>query len=212
MGTSIQYQLKHYQWQLEAEIYGQKIMGYINLEPANYTLLTIRGAYPVFKYTQTDALLYGINARVKTRLSDHWLHILSIQMPYGQSISRHSYLNLMPAMNTKMQVQYNKNKVSSSVQLEYQAKQKRYVVGSDYLAPPSAYLLLGFDFLYEMDIKNQNIKFGLTASNIGNQKYRSYLNRFRYFIDEPARNIQVKIIFKINQHKSHVKNNSKTQH
>ena len=52
---------KRNRYSLEATIYYQRIANYIYLEPSGEFRLTIRGAFPVFAYTQQDAELYGLD-------------------------------------------------------------------------------------------------------------------------------------------------------
>jgi iron complex outermembrane receptor protein len=47
---------------------------------------------------------------------------------------------------------------------------------------------------YEFVVYKQAFQIQLIVLNITNTRYRDYLNRFRYFVDEPGRNF----IFKLN--------------
>jgi len=108
-------------------------------------------------------------------------------------------LNLMPSVNGKLILGYKHRTINAEVWVNYQSEQKRYVEGSDFMAPPKAYAIIGFDLNYEFKAAGQNFKCGLTGSNLGNSSYRDYLNRFRYFTDEPGINISAKLSMNINQ-------------
>ena len=71
--------------------------------------------------------------------------------------------------------------------------QDRVEANSDYVAPPKGYLLINGQVTYSFLIKNQKIDLSLEVSNLTNQVYRDYLNRFRYFADEVGRNIGFKL-------------------
>jgi len=187
---------------LDIEGYYQIVDGYINLVPSNKVILTIRGAYPVFEYQQNKAALYGLNARWKYQIGKSMYTVISGQLPYGQNIDTKNALNLMPSANGKLGVGYKHKTLNVDVWLNYQSKQNRYVVGSDFMPPPEAYALIGFALNYEFKAVGQNFKCGLTGSNIGNCSYRDYLNRFRYFTDEPGLNISAKLTMNINQNQT----------
>jgi iron complex outermembrane receptor protein len=196
---SLTYSLHQKKHKLDFEGYYQFVNGYINLIPSNKVILTIRGAYPVFQYQQNNAALYGLNARWKYQIQKSMYSILSCQLPYGQNMDTKKALNLMPSMNGKLSLGYKHRTINAEVWVNYQSEQKRYVEGSDFMEPPRAYALIGFDFNYEFKAVGQNFKCGITGSNIGNRSYRDYLNRFRYFTDEPGINISAKLSMNINQ-------------
>ena len=72
-------------------------------------------------------------------------------------------------------------------------KQFRFVDGSDFIPPPKAYTLIGFEAAATFMLNHQPFIVGLSVSNLLNVKYRDYLSRFRYYTDEMGRNISVKI-------------------
>ncbi len=199
---SLAYSVHQKKYKLDVEGYYQIVNGYINLIPSNKVILTIRGAYPVFEYQQNKAALYGVNARWKYQINKSIYSIISGQLPYGQNLDTKKALNLMPSANGKLSIGYKHKTLNVDVWVNYQSKQNRYVVGSDFMPPPEAYALIGFDLNYEFISMGQNFKCGITGSNIGNSRYRDYLNRFRYFTDEPGVNISAKITMNINHKKT----------
>jgi iron complex outermembrane receptor protein len=67
----------------------------------------------------------------------------------------------------------------------------------DYIPPPNAYSLLNLDFSSDVLVGKRQISVGLTVVNLLNQTYRDYMNRFRYFNDEPGRSINLRIKLKL---------------
>ncbi|UFH57494.1 hypothetical protein [Spirosoma sp. KNUC1025] len=63
----------------------------------------------------------------------------------------------------------------------------------DFAPPPPAYFLLGAELGFTAQLGGQSMSVILTGSNLVNVAYRDYLNRFRYFADEPGRNVSLKI-------------------
>jgi iron complex outermembrane receptor protein len=66
----------------------------------------------------------------------------------------------------------------------------------DYLPPPPAYALVNLNFATPLQIWKQSFTFGVTVYNLLNERYRDYMNRFRYFNDEVGRNIHVRLTYK----------------
>lgn len=195
---SVIYQFKSRKIHAEAELYIKSVEGYINLIPGNTALLTIRGAFPVFRYEQSNALLYGSNMHVQWQINKLWSIKSKIQLLYGQDRTRSEFLNMMPPLNGKTGLSYEKKQFGFDLFADYVGKQTRYNPGSDFMAPPEAYYLIGGNFNYQLKVKNQTIRFSLSVNNALNRTYRSYLNRLRYFIDEQGRNITFRIIIPIN--------------
>ncbi len=65
---------------------------------------------------------------------------------------------------------------------------------TDYKAAPPTYTLLNIEAGYSMKLKQKNaLQFSVSAENAANKSYRNYLNRFRYYTDEPGANIIFRI-------------------
>ena len=73
------------------------------------------------------------------------------------------------------------------------------IVGGDYMATPDAYTLFGAEVGADFAFGKQHIIVSLQATNLFDVRYRDYLNKFRYYIDDVGRNIvlRVKIPIKI---------------
>ena len=183
--------------QSEFEIFSKNINGYINLIPDNQLLLTIRGAFPVFRYVQTNALLYGINGRVHWQFYKKWNLKLKTQILYGNDICNGNYLNMMPPLNGQLGLYYSSKSSQFDLTADAWGRQNRYTEASDFLAPPPAYILLGANWNQNFKIKKQTIRFSIGLNNILNTKYRSYLNRLRYYTDEQGRQITFKLTIPI---------------
>lgn len=190
---SIHYLYQSKRFRTEIESYFQYIRGYINLIPSNETQLTIRGAYPVFAYTQSNAALYGVNVKTQYQINRQLLIGFQGKLPFGDDRKYLKPLPQMPAMRAKVFVEFDYKSLHTVFWNEYTAKQNRYTENSDFLAPPPAYHLFGFDLLWKFSIKKQAIRLGLSLENIGNTAYRDYLNRYRYFIDEQGFNATIKL-------------------
>lgn len=177
----------------EYELFYQYIHNFINLVPAGYTLLSIRGAYPVFKYTRSDAVLYGINLRIRAGISKHLQSEIQCNLVNGTDARSKQALSMIPPYSGKLNLIYENKNLRMDVWSRYTARQFRYSAGTDFQEPPPAYWLLGADIQYSTSIRKQELRFIVGCSNLGNTSYRDYMNRFRYFSDEPGLNVYARI-------------------
>ncbi len=182
---------------VESEIFYKYINGFINLIPGTQSILTIRGAFPVFYYTQNNAALYGINYKIKWAINSKIQLKTKGNYMFGNNLSSQQFLNLMPPFTGNAALEYNFKNFSADINTDFVARQNRYVDKSDYLPPPKGFVLIGSNIQYHFKIKHQIIKTSLSITNAFNQNYRNYLNRMRYFINEPSRNITLRIIIPI---------------
>lgn len=185
-------------FQLDA--YAQYIDNYIYSNPAvDSVRQTIRGTFPVFQYKQTDAIFYGIDAQVNCELSKHFSYSIHTSWVQAKDISQERYLPYIPAFRVGQYLTYHITSPQTSnsyVKVEHQfvGKQHRYEVGSDFVAPPSAYHLVNFTAhtLLFSSLKTKTSAV-LQIDNLFNTKYRDYLDRMRYYSHALGRNISLKL-------------------
>ncbi len=182
--------------------YAQHIRDYIYLQPQAEFELTIRGAFPVFKYEQTDAQIVGSDLLCSYEPADNMKIISKFAVLKGTNIKEKIPLVYMPPNNwSGTFTYYFKNFAglqnnSVSLKGKYIFKQKNYAEGQDYLPPPDGYFLLGLNASTTFYMKNiKNLKISLQAENILNQKYRDYMNRQRYFADDLAINVMLRVSY-----------------
>jgi iron complex outermembrane receptor protein len=185
-------------WTIQADAYHNQINGFVYLRPTLPPVLTIKGAFPVFKYEQIDARFSGVDLSVYYKLLKKFtVHAKgSIARAYNQT--QGSFLVGIPADKLEPGItfshQFTKNRVLNiQFSTPMVRMQDRVEVNSDYVSPPPGYLLVNGQVTYSFLIKNQKVDFSLEVSNLTNQVYRDYLNRFRYFSDEVGRNIGFKL-------------------
>jgi len=174
---------------IEALLYHQYINNYIYLNPQEEIRLTIRGAFPVFKYEQTLAQIYGLDFSATYNITEKLR--LKAQYSYlrGDDLSDQIPLVAMPANNLSAKISYVFPKVGSFKNLalelnnKYVFRQNHLLPSQDFAPVPNAYHLLGLRFSIEKDIKNIPLKFYARIDNLLNTQYRDYLNRQRYFAD-----------------------------
>lgn len=175
--------------------------GYINLQPALPPMLTIVGAFPVFRYIQSDVQIMGLNGRLEIPIGKYINYQFQGNLLLGKDVRTEQYLYGMPSNRITQRLRFstirNGNKLNffAEVELLDVFRQKRYVANSDYVAPPKGYDLLSAQVgIAKKMTSGENLQVILACSNLTNLSYRDYMNRFRYFTDELGRNWTIKVL------------------
>lgn len=186
-------------WNIDVSIYYNLIDDFINLVPTVPPTLTLRGAYPTFRYIQTNALLAGTDISIQRVFNKHFTGGIKAAILFARDRVKQDWLLQMPANRFEYDLTYNfsTRKMSNSyVQVKWihVAEQKRISAGfADYLPPPPAYNLLNLEFATTLQIYKKSTTFGLSVLNSLNTRYRDYMNRFRYFNDEVGRSLVLRV-------------------
>lgn len=186
-------------WAWEISPYLNLINDFIYLKPRVengeiQTVLSVRGAFPAFDYTQVDARFAGIDASVKYLISKHFTITEKYSMVRAKDTRNDVYMVNIPAdrLESSLRYTFGKNQAYVSLTNLLVARQTRVEANSDFLAPPSGYSLWSMNASYPY----KNFTFGLGVSNLLNKSYRDYMNRFRYFTDEMGRNISLRVQYR----------------
>ncbi len=83
---------------LEVGLFAHLFYDYIYLEPQDELRLTIRGAFPVYRYRQQDALLHGIDVVGIVDLGEHWTWTSKFSAMRGASLQAGDPLPMMPPL------------------------------------------------------------------------------------------------------------------
>lgn len=201
----------------EINIYQNNINNYIYFKPSGSLLTTVRGTYPVFNYSQTNAIFRGIDASFNQSIYSHITIGAKGSYLWAYNTSQDDYLVFIPANKLEINLKYqfkdfgNIKQPYIAMQWQYVAKQnntpQKTIVDAknqgvifnnlantgDYLPPPPAYQLIGISTGLDLSINKNILSINLVVNNLLNTKYRDYLNRFRYYADEVGRNISLKI-------------------
>ena len=179
--------------------YFQHVDDFIYLQPQDSFRLTIRGAFPVFLYKQTDANIYGGDISLTYEPKNDLKFIAKYAVVRGDDLVNNVALVNIPADNIFAAINYSFPDFGSwennifSLNGTYTFKQWRITEDQDFLPPPDAYFLLGFNAGTTLQFKESSLKFNLNVENLLNEKYRDYLNRLRYFADDLGINISLGI-------------------
>lgn len=191
--------------------YNNLINNYIYLKPDSVPIIRQRGAFPAYSYSQVRASFRGIDATLTYKFTDHLSLTSKTSLLFAFDHTNRDYLVFIPPNRTTNSLRYDwasTGKVSNlyaRISGLFVARQNRapavterqenggIIFTGDFAPPPPAYFLLGAEAGFSWAVRGQPVNVVLTSSNLANVSYRDYLNRFRYFTDEPGRNISLKI-------------------
>lgn len=196
-----------YQWtpdpsfSINTLLYSQLINDYIFLDPTGEIRPTIRGAFPVFRYAQTNAHIMGLDFSCQFTVRN----VLNGQLKYsyikGQDTKNDMPLVFIPANRIYSNVAYRPKVnvdlfdsfVLEDLEFELNAKyvfdQDNILPEQDFVPPPEAYFLMGMKFSADVVFPLTKLGFFVNVDNLFSLEYRDYLNRQRYFADELGRSI-----------------------
>jgi iron complex outermembrane receptor protein len=180
----------------EALTYAQYFRNYIFLNPQDEVRLTIRGAFPVFQYEQTEAIIFGLDLVSQFAIANLVHGKLKYSYLQGQDLGQNLPLVFMPpnsvfgslAHRTKKPIVLtSKLKVEDlefEVNNKFVFKQNNLLARQDFVPPPEAYNLLGAKISANLSTPKLRVRIFVQVDNLLNTSYRDYLNRQRYFADD----------------------------
>ncbi|MBG6187014.1 TonB-dependent receptor [Flavobacterium sp. CAN_S2] len=199
---------------VEVNPFINSIRNFMFLRPVGFET-TIRGAFPVWEYQQTNARLAGVDVQTHWKISKQWQHDFALAYVNGKDLTNKESLIDIPPLNLSNKIQFSKNEwhdLKLELKSEVVLRQNQFpdnnfttniVVNNelvpvlvDISTPPPAYQLL--HFYSEMKFKTfgkTNATVAFSVQNILNTSYRDYLNRQRFFADEMGRNFQIQLKF-----------------
>ena len=184
--------------QLEVSAYSNQIFGYIHLFPEKNPRVTIRGAFPSFRYIATNAHLNGFDGQMSFEPL-HWLRLRATgSVVRGKDRVANTPLIYMPAdrMTVGLEFRIPESLLPGKSDFEIEGmmvdRQSRYPAGVDYADPPQGYTLLNIGYHLEF-ASGICTSVSVRVQNLFDVAYRDYLSRFRYYIDDPSRNIVFKL-------------------
>jgi iron complex outermembrane receptor protein len=186
---------------IDANAFFQNFSNYILLVPQDEVRLTIRGAFPVFRYEQTDAQIWGYDIRLGVHPNEKFDVSFGYSVTQGADVSRDEPLIYMPANRVFAAFDFElpdwKGLSNLDVGLtnSYVFEQQRYEEGQDFIAPPPGYNLLGLSAVAQASLGKVKTNFYFRVDNLLNVSYRDYLNRLRYFADDLGMNATLGVKF-----------------
>ena len=190
--------------------YFKSIQGFIQLIPVGITT-TIRGAFPVWEYQQTNAQIFGVDIDVNKKVTEKISYQGTISLLKGTNLKEHIPLIHMPSTNFNNSITYRNVALKQlTIRLEnrtvlqqnqypdynfntFNAIQQKDVFVDISTTPPSYSLFNFSSSAVFKPFKKGNLKLEFNIDNLLNVSYRENLNRLRYFADELGRNFNIKL-------------------
>ncbi len=199
---------KSVKWGYSLAPYANRINDFILLEPSGVEF-TIRGAFPVWAYRQTDALLLGVDANIYSQWFSKWRseHQLSFIKGRDETLGN-ALINVPPVRLQNSLIYQNPTLKGLRVAIEsnYVFRQNEFPpnitvfspednssIVLDINTPPPAYHLLNLDVETAFKLQKNTLTLGVNISNLLDTEYRDYLNRLRLFADDIGRNISLRL-------------------
>jgi iron complex outermembrane receptor protein len=179
--------------------YYQYISNFIYLQPEDEFRLTIRGAFPLFTYQQTDATIAGLDALVSFEPIESIRLVAKYSFLRGDDVSNRQPLVYMPSNNLFGSFSYSfkdggrMQNPTISVNWRYVFKQGHLNSDQDISPAPEGYFLLGANIGTTFKVKKTKLRCSISGENLLNARYRDYLNRQRYFADDLGWNLNLQL-------------------
>lgn len=185
----------------EGTIHYSYIANYIYLRPTLFYRNTAKGEFLEFVYTQTNASFYGIDLNLIYSPTSQFDVIAKGSAVNAINETFGNYLVYIPPYRGEISAVYSpnfayflkKNAIYLQVSGVFTARQFRVENNSDFLSPPAGYGLLNTEIGGNFKVGKQPFFVSIQANNLLNTSYRDYMNRYRYFADEPGRNIILRL-------------------
>lgn len=185
-------------WKSELELFHNNSRNYMYLQANPEPELTIRGAFPSFTYQQTNAAISGFEWDNVYAWCDQQQTQFSLQYINGVNTTDNTGLIGIPP--NKLFVKHTvtgefKKNTKWEAWLKFEAIDKQRLVSDsqDFVPIPNGFQLVHFGGSITL---RENHNFSCSISNVLNTRYRSYMNRLRYYSDEIGRNVNITYNFK----------------
>ena len=185
----------HNRLRIQVEPYFHYFQNYIYLQPSGQIQLSIRGAFPVFRYIQTDATYTGTDIDIRYRISNNFTAEAQAALLYVKDIVSDKFIFGIPAQRLSGRLKYTFAETLGLhdgylwIGPSYTARQNRVEPDEDFAKSPDAYFLL--DTELGAQYKETPLHFSLGVNNALNTLYRDYTNRYRYFADDLGINFYI---------------------
>ncbi|GLU53983.1 TonB-dependent receptor [Dyadobacter frigoris] len=184
---------------IDLQGYYNNISNFIFSNPSNQITRTPRGQALVFNYTQANVFFKGIDLGITFKPADSIDINSKTSLIYAWNKTIHDYLIYTPANRFQNSVSYHlgsfaglKNILISAEDI-FVGKQTHVPAGQDYAPAPGGYNLVNTHLGFRISLRNNFADIDLSVNNLTNKTYRDYLDRFRYFTDEPGRNFALRL-------------------
>lgn len=176
-----------------------RIDGFISLFPTPEPTLTVRGAFPTFRYRQNDVIMHGVDGSAEWHVSSLIRLGVTVSVVRGMLISSEEPMLFLPGdrgrflVHVELPDRWGLTGSYLEATMTAVRRQDQFPANVDYADPPAGYALLDLETGTHFHWGDQDFDVTLTFRNALNTSYRDYLSRFRYFADDPGRSLVLRI-------------------
>ncbi len=203
-GQKVEWQLQKTtsKWHINFNSFFQHSTNYIFVNPQPQPIYSIRGAFPYYKYESMAVWFSGfnVNASVHSKWGEYGM---SYDYTYAQLYKLNEFPSLIPPQKLRGYWSYKRSGFNTHIEGIFVPKQSFYSNLWDLAPPPDSYFVLNASFGFLPISNHANWEFKLFIENITQSIYRDYLDRFRYFVPQPARNLGLRFIYNLHHHRKH---------
>lgn len=159
---------------------------------------TIRGSFPIFRTSQTDARIFGTNYQFsRTFLDDKLDFSTGGSLIWARDVGLDQPLIFIPSHRFNHQAKYQfNNQLFGTINFQNVLEQTRVPaqdVVPDFAPPPPAYSLVDLGVGYNAQLLGNKVSILGSVENATNNEFRDYLDRYRFFAHAPGINLGVRI-------------------
>ncbi len=203
-GQKLEWQLqkstKNWQWNINS--FAQHATNYIFLTPQTNPIYSVRGAFPYYKYESMAVWFAGFNVQLKWNTSvGDWG--CSYDFIYARLYEIDRFPPQIPPQKFRANWNYKYHGFSTHVEGNLVPKQRFFSSDRDLMAAPNSYFVLNASLGWVPHSNHSNWEFKLFVENATNSNYRDYLDRFRYFVPQPSRNVGLRLLYNLHHHRNH---------
>lgn len=180
---------------IQVDLYSHYFDNYIYLLPTGENRLTIRGAFPVFEYTETPAQINGLDITAHFSLNQFVSYNPSYSLIRATNLENNRAIPFIPTDMLRNEILiigkdfmgFQNTRLLVSHEFHFQ---KQNITSEEDFGPiPEAFNLFNLNISTSRAIAHKQFRLYIRGENLFNTRYRSYTNRLRYFADERGRNI-----------------------
>lgn len=192
--------LKKSRWSADLDVYAHYLNRYIYLRPTGDFQESLRGAFPVFAYTQTDALYLGMDLHLQYAITPALHYDLKTALLRARDIRENGFLPGIPPARLSHELRWL-IPVSGKLHAPYLRagltsvfRQGLQPLG-EFAPAPHTYHLLEAGAGTHVRLGKQTFMVHAAVSNLLNTLYKEYMNRFRYYAHDQGRNITLRLSY-----------------
>jgi iron complex outermembrane recepter protein len=183
---------------IDAAVYDNRIDDFIYLQP-RAPVFTLRGAFPAFNWSQTDARLRGAETSVSWTPVTHFQFTGTANRVRGTVRASGAPLFDMPADRLTLQGRLLGERTTLGrwqlgVGATLVRRQSAVPDSTVYALPTAGYGLANIEAATNgIRLFGRSMDLSLSGSNVLNRRYRDYLSRYRLFVNDPGRDLVLRV-------------------